>query len=212
MKKLGQRGFSAVEGVLIFVIVALVGGVGYYVYVQKNSDENTKPTNNTSIKTEEKECSGNNKIVSSKDNEFSICVPGGWTLVNDTEINSMRVSPPFDIDENKQPVIKNDVSGGSDGTRDQFVIFTADTSYQGWTDKTAEKSTFKLNDGTKGTVYFMLHTKDSGEGPGPVKGEYDYEYLFEKNGKYVHAVYTVMPGTETKVDIVESVLKTLQIN
>lgn len=38
MKKLSRRGFSLVEGLLIFVIVTLVAGAGYYVYNRANQD------------------------------------------------------------------------------------------------------------------------------------------------------------------------------
>jgi hypothetical protein len=40
MKKLNQKGFGIVEGLLIFVAVALIAGTGYYVYKQsQNSDK-----------------------------------------------------------------------------------------------------------------------------------------------------------------------------
>jgi len=44
MKKLGSKGFSAIEGLLIFVIVGIIGGVGYYLFSSqkdKVTDENS---------------------------------------------------------------------------------------------------------------------------------------------------------------------------
>lgn len=41
--KLNQKGFGVVEGLLIFVIVGIVGGTGYYVY---KNNQNDKPVDN----------------------------------------------------------------------------------------------------------------------------------------------------------------------
>jgi hypothetical protein len=46
-KKLNQKGFSAVEAILILVIVALVGGTGYFVY---HSNRSANATLNSAIK------------------------------------------------------------------------------------------------------------------------------------------------------------------
>ncbi len=43
MKRLNSKGFALIEGVLIFVVVALIAGVGYYVYnASQNNPENAK--------------------------------------------------------------------------------------------------------------------------------------------------------------------------
>ena len=39
MKKLNQKGFGIVEGLLIFVAVALIAGTGYYVYKQSQNND-----------------------------------------------------------------------------------------------------------------------------------------------------------------------------
>ena len=72
MKKLGQRGFSAVEGVLIFVIIALVGGVGWYVWSNKDktnendssisSYEECITAGNPMLESEPPQCEANGKV------------------------------------------------------------------------------------------------------------------------------------------------------
>jgi hypothetical protein len=48
MGKLNKAGFSAVEGLLIVVIVAILGGTGFYVYnAQKNTDKTLKADTST---------------------------------------------------------------------------------------------------------------------------------------------------------------------
>lgn len=41
MKSIKERGFSAIETVLIVVIVALIGGLGYWVYHQRQTKKTT---------------------------------------------------------------------------------------------------------------------------------------------------------------------------
>lgn len=41
MKKLNIKGFSAVEGLLIVILVALVAGIGFYVYNQSQKQDST---------------------------------------------------------------------------------------------------------------------------------------------------------------------------
>lgn len=65
MNKLNQKGFGAVEGLLIFVVLALIGGAGFYVYRQVSNDETDKPLNDTSQKIEKtSEDTSENKTVS----------------------------------------------------------------------------------------------------------------------------------------------------
>jgi hypothetical protein len=45
--KTNQKGFSAVEGLLIFVVVGLIGFVGWYVWHSKNSTKNSSTTSST---------------------------------------------------------------------------------------------------------------------------------------------------------------------
>lgn len=213
---INQKGFSAFEGLLILVIIGIVGGIGWYVFSLKDSDTAVTQTQ-TNTQIQPSTCNPANEeqqswvVASSHENSFSICVPGGWTLVSDTQSESFRVTPPFAVVSGKKAVIQTQEIGGKDGASDMLLVFKAEESYQGWTSENAEKSDFTLNDGTIGIRYYTKHT-NVGEGIGPVEGEEDYEYLFEKNGKFIHAVYTIHPGTEKQLETIESVLKTLRIN
>lgn len=50
-KSLNQRGFGAVEALLIIVIVGIVGGTGYYVYRANNNSTNTQDSAQTDANT-----------------------------------------------------------------------------------------------------------------------------------------------------------------
>ncbi|HMS23996.1 MAG TPA: hypothetical protein PKB09_04285 [Candidatus Saccharibacteria bacterium] len=212
MKKLNQSGFGTIEAVIVVVVVALIGAAGWYVVSMKNKETDTTTEKSAAVETPSDGCTAPAKEIHSREDTFSLCIPGGWELFSTTDPESFIVDTPFAVDGTKEAVVKEENIGGSDGSRDQFIVFVAEENYQGWTDDSAKKSTFVLNDGTEGTAYSMKHTNVSADdGLGPVEDEQDYEYLFEKNGKFIHAVYTVLPGTTNEVETVESVLKTLDI-
>src|SRR5688572_16555420 len=51
MKKFNQKGFSVVEGLLIVVAIAIIGGAGFYVYnANKNTNQSLDNTGNSEIK------------------------------------------------------------------------------------------------------------------------------------------------------------------
>jgi hypothetical protein len=54
MKKLNQKGFGVVEGILIFVAVALIAGTGYYVYKQSQNSDSSKSDQSIAEKSEPK--------------------------------------------------------------------------------------------------------------------------------------------------------------
>lgn len=85
MQKLNQKGFSIVEGILILVIIALIGGIGYYVY----SKRDTKPTTNVSQSTTQETTTATpveadktaDWLVYSVDGGYSIKLADGWILM-----------------------------------------------------------------------------------------------------------------------------------
>lgn len=217
-----EDGFGAVEALLIVVVVGLIGGLGWYTWTKQNNKTKemsvveTQPTQVDTIENEGPcgdtpvEAQKSWEVATSSKQSFSMCVPGGWTVVSGIEAEEFEIEPPFDVVAGKTAVIENKRIGGTDGTRDQLKVFKTDRNYQGWTSPNSQKTTFALNDGTKGTRFYEKHV-NVGEGIGPAEGEESYEYLFEKNGKHIHVVYTVKPGTQKHIETIESVLKTLTI-
>lgn len=91
------QGFSIVEGLLILVLVALIGGVGWYVVGQKNKDQAKSTTQTTSKKSKERP-----KIVTYKSTVaqgFSFNYPSDWKVIEDERIgapNDQGVRLPSD--------------------------------------------------------------------------------------------------------------------
>jgi uncharacterized protein YxeA len=55
MKKLNKKGFGVVEVLLIFVIVALIGGVGFYIYSKNQNDNTDKLLSDITVNLQKKE-------------------------------------------------------------------------------------------------------------------------------------------------------------
>lgn len=52
--KLGQKGFSAVEGVIILVVVGLIGLVGWYVYTTQSKQQDSQTSAPATSQSEDK--------------------------------------------------------------------------------------------------------------------------------------------------------------
>jgi hypothetical protein len=100
-----ETGFSAIEVVLVLVIVALIGGVGYFVYKNHHkatttsvvTTANTKPTTNTtSTKTTTTTQPSVNLTTIKASDGFSFSYPTDWSVTaygKDESVNGGQVQP-----------------------------------------------------------------------------------------------------------------------
>ncbi len=95
MKKLNSKGFSAIEAILILIIVLMIAGVIFYVYKtqnKNNSISNSSIQSSTSTKTEASEDKyAGWQTYSSKNPDtgyISFKYPSGWYVTEDKLINS----------------------------------------------------------------------------------------------------------------------------
>lgn len=84
MKK-NQKGFSAVEGLLILIIVGLVGFIGWYVYHTKNNTEATLNQADKSANTRNANTTSSWKTYS--DDFVSLKYPTAWSVKRDDNTN-----------------------------------------------------------------------------------------------------------------------------
>lgn len=92
MKKLNQKGFGVVEGLLIFVALAIVAGTGFYVYNKVKNDQTGKPSGDTTQKinkenkaeTKSQKSDPNSDHLVVKEWGIRFKVPGGLTDVKYT--------------------------------------------------------------------------------------------------------------------------------
>lgn len=218
MQKLHNKGFTVVEVLLLVVLVALVAGIGYYIYTQsQKQDETSKPQSSAqqSIKkyktTDCETKDGMNGQRLANQGIFSMCVLNGWEATIDLEQNELVVSEPGAYDKEQAAVVNVEVIGGKDGLGNGLTVFLSSNDNLGWAEDDATKTDFKLGNGKTGTRYFTEYGPQTGEGIGPTEGDMVYEYVFSVGGgSYVHAAYTIPKGDKDEVETVEAALKTLE--
>ncbi len=94
MKKLNSKGFSAVEGLLILIIVGMIAGVGWYVWHSKNvanSSYNNAASTSTTTNTSNKQ--SDSKYQSKLYPSLSFTVPDGWKVNEPTKYDESTWGP-----------------------------------------------------------------------------------------------------------------------
>lgn len=81
MKKLNQKGFGVLEGMLIFVVIAIVAGVGIYIWNNKDTGDTTNNSSEDTSKSEKSQAPKKLKAGYTlyKDQNLSIQYPEEWT-------------------------------------------------------------------------------------------------------------------------------------
>lgn len=208
MKKLGIKGFSAVEGLLILVITGVIGGVGYYVYNNQNTDvtENDSAVETKQAKgVEESEFSFITKLTSLNE-KFSLNVPDGWIFTNDTEIDyAYATDMTF---EKGAPARINDEFGHRGGgfTTTSFVIQFSKDSLDSYYSEFEEDGVLKLNSGKEAKRYSQVVDDDE---LGIPEGSKFYGYEIDYDGGAIIINYLVNPTDTDNRALVEASLKTL---
>lgn len=219
MTKLRESG-SAQAIVIFLLAVCWVGAVGYIIW-QKNDETKTtsaKTSTTTSDKTEktssdtEKPYYEGTRVSSSK-GAFSVVVPNGWALTNDTTSDWLSSGPSLDkltYDATASPTITEVAGGGWDGYTQHFYIQKTPE------DITPEGSSadFTLDTGTVGKKYTNITPKGTtSEIYGTLEDDYyAYSYVFKKNTTQILVAFSVYGATTFDRTLVDEVVKTLIIN
>lgn len=95
MKKLNNKGFSAIEALLILIIVLMIGGVIFYVYKAQNkndtvSNSSIQPASSTKTQANEDKYAGWQTFTSTNADTgyISFKYPAGWYVMENKNINN----------------------------------------------------------------------------------------------------------------------------
>ncbi|HEX5448016.1 MAG TPA: hypothetical protein VFW90_02330 [Candidatus Saccharimonadales bacterium] len=193
-KKQSQKGFAALEGLLILIIIAIIGGTGYYVWHSKNQiDSVYSSTANSSVPkinqpshAEKKTAPSSNStgtIVKSADGKVQMRLPAGWKVVSRNDSGKRCFAPTVDADG----TCVSDISFGDVG---YVKVFNSNLSAESWT----VKSGLGCDDPKISTVganpeYICQYT--SGYGYTVSNGSYDVYFALDNSAASLAIVDSV---------------------
>lgn len=135
MKKLNAQGFTALETILVLVLILVIGGAGWYVY-KTNADkkDSASSQNNSSQESDDSD-------EETESSEQEIVVPEGWVKYEDSA-KGVSFYYPSEWDKSKLFVQKAAVADGVRGTiagpYSPYLLFNK--SENKWYSKDAESS------------------------------------------------------------------------
>lgn len=217
MKKLGQKGFTMVEGLLIVIALSLVAGVGYYVYsankdkpgdTQSTPSQQTKEQPKQEIKKEEAKPTENPiKYQTYNKSSISFEYPEDWKLDGTTSFASIQ-SPDF----SREGLQVMKITGGAFIEASQADIPQKDQTadnFQSWGDQyvgdTKNAKTLTIN-GKKVIQFDAQHRY----------GDYTWDatttIFFRSNGTRVNARFGYKVGDkQTHNQTYQHLLETIKI-
>lgn len=219
MKRITQQGFSAIEALLIVVIIGIIGGTGYYIYQQTRGDD--QPAQSSGVSPDKQEDLGDGRIeVTSGQNGFTAIFPEYWGELikpsdGDQLIKSGESQP--DVDAGNTLKVVTTEGYGSDSP-------TVLVMYYGEAEVAPAEPGSMVSDFTikgkgdipaiQGKKYSYEYTADTARGLGErSKGDKSYLYLFKHNGKNIFITYNVYASDPANlIDEVDDIVQTMRIN
>ncbi|HVX24525.1 MAG TPA: hypothetical protein VG992_04265 [Candidatus Saccharimonadales bacterium] len=221
--KLSSKGFSAVESLLVLIIILLISFIGYYVWhtnqtvdkVNKQAVSELHPT-----VTKRPACSGSNYqgvTYAAPHNWYSFCVPNGWKVYyNNGQTGSSVISEPADMiyRAKVKPFIA--ATGGKDGAF-PFGVFYNDNDSDGNSSGRLAGYTATGTvqaQGVTGTAYYHLTGVNDSVGAGLADltpGTKQYVYDFHKGKADLGIQYLIEPGDKDQTALIQALVQTVKM-
>lgn len=207
-----QKGFSAVEAIVILVVVALLGLGGWFVW-QSNKDDKPKESSSTSKNKTNTDADADSVELTTKltshNNLFSLLLPGGWKFTNDTELDYAHAIglENMQYKAGTSAVVVDEMGHRGGGiTTAKFVIQGGSAAeLGGYTSGAEEQGTFKTSGGLEGKKYLFTASEKHEE---LVPGTKVYIYEFVDGDDIVTMSYQKLPTDPDQLEIVEAAVKT----
>lgn len=207
-----NKGFSAVEALLVVIIVAAIGFAGWYVW-DNNKEETDKKDRQSSSKQEEQQTSQTEMRIQSGKEAFSVVLPAGFgEVVRFTDadhIIKFGTEQP-DLSSSQKVTVDDQKNLGTDSP---FVFSISLSEATAQYIPEGDESAFTVGkESLEGKKYSYEYPADTEEGIGArLKGDKTYTYVFTlEDGRTLRAQYEVYGSdpqnlVKTIDDIVRSV-------
>lgn len=228
-----QRGFSAVEVLLIVVVTGILGFTGWYVYqstklANKNyaSVPSTSTPKSSTSSTPPTDPTANWLLYTSPDGHYSVRLADGWNLTQNCnqalETYYTGNSDPLALKSGTKATVDNQCNGKDGNPILSFEWYDLSDPTQGGqkildsfntADNPQYQLSFTTNSGQAVDKYYMKVTTE-GDVNHPQVGTY-YEYVIKNKAGFVLVFNFYPPANPSVVDrhtVVESAVKTLSLS
>jgi hypothetical protein len=205
-----KKGFGVVEVLMVIVITGLAVFIGYLI-LNKQNDAKTEQEAEQPIKAEDETADWFAYEPAGKEYKFKVA--DGWKLyekIGDNKslfsIDSLALIP-----STRGQVLPNNNESGFGEIECGLFIDWYQYGEGRDTDSSDEESTvdFLTNSGLAVEKHYNLLTEDDYGGPAGTKV---YGYLIRKDSKEITIVYSACPDNGDYHDILEKVVRTIEIN
>jgi hypothetical protein len=212
-----QKGFSAVEGLLIFIIVAIIAGVGWYVWDsnKKTNDILSSADKSSNVKlkasqpkdkSEQTDETANWLLFKASNGKYSIKIPDGWNLVSLDGGSSPYALKSENI--NYKQGIPATVGPSKDKEVVVAVFVMGSPTFTGHEPNGPKAKEYKTKSGFQVTQYKYYYAD---EGTGVPKGSTEYEYSVQDGAKKLQIVYIAEPNTPDQLTYIEKAIETAKL-
>lgn len=225
MKKLNSRGFSAVEIVIVIIIVGLIGAVGWLVNDRQKTNKtmgqsathvDAKKTPETPTKANE----GKKSIdataqwlkYTSQNRKYSLSIPDGWELNSLQGADDLEAWTSSKIIFAEGKIAKVDVvQGGRDGSSIAFwVIYNFKGDESSYVSSGLNKvKTYNTDNQVAVNKYTRMQTQEP-EGMDIPRGATEYKYSLSFNNKKIQITHDVLSGETDQSSRIEQMIETLK--
>lgn len=215
-----QQGFTLVEGLLILFVLAVIGGVGYYVWSKQDSKISDNSANQQAADTSETDEEAAEPAdetdswlsYTSVQKTYTVRIPDGWDMIHliDTEnLYGGRSQEGLVYKPGQQAKVET-TYGGWDGPS-PFALYVPGANHDQIVKEGDKQGEIKAASGQQAEKYYFVEA-DELEEIGYIKGAKVYNYYFGSDGKYIQIQHVVNPGNTDQHERVEQMLKTLVVN
>lgn len=219
--KFSQKGFAALEGILILIIIAIIGGTGYYVWHAKDqadetlaetSNSSASPSSKTSAPVKTEDDTADWYKYQSPDDIYSIRLADGWQLTRPSSGVTLLGWSNAGITYKKGTPAKVTVEdGGRDGPIPFILYVVGHDGYESAFTRGEKQPGFKTNQGLNVDKHVFTQAVEP-EGPDLPRGGKSYTYVISSGKTTVEIGHDEVPGDTDNVGLIEKVIKTLEIN
>lgn len=215
-----QKGFGALQTILLLLIVAIIGGTGVYVYKsQKDTNMSLDNANQNLTKLSESDNQSDQPVdqkeedawllFEASDKAYSVRIPDGWEGVALNDNLFIRDTAKMIYKKGTKAKVEILPDGGWDGAS-PFSLYFPRQNYDQIVREGVDQGEITTASGLTAHKYKYIETKDP-EGIGYSKGDTVYNYYFDAPGKYIQVSHVFAEGGTDESMLVERLIKTIQV-